>query len=499
MTFSAFKEKLHDLDTCALRKAVRRGLMGYVHAHAGRADSDVFYNAFFERTVARHVAIAKKRKAAGNSSPRAYRYMVETNWKRGSGSIPLAMAAYYTLQQTEKGKPFGDSITEELENLRRTPALAGLINSAHTPAEVGESAASPITSRRIRGTAILDEGHAEQELGRLVSIERRRDQARGQLSPSKMAGDAKKRDRATISRDALIDALAAYAIRSTDVTALAPMLSALFEVALWSDAEAYLRRRAYAELGGDFLAKMDMTRPHSVRLGMELAHVFHVNGDWQNGARVLRRLPGLQDLPDDPATAKALLRRADTVYTIGELSLRAMSGFLIERFGSHCSCEGASMWRCAACVALKSQRYEDALAYVEECKRQLSAISSLLLSMEDRLIPAYLGVITTIAKVNMRPQLVTDEAAIKNLEAILAFLKEQAVGYEPLIIGIRSEIIKLRRNQMRHKVHDIEQNSAAISVMKEQIKRTIDKQIKVMCFFDLTQIKQELATPVVQL
>ncbi len=150
------------------------------------------------------------------------------------------------------------------------------------------------------------------------------------------------------------------------------------------------------------------------------------------------------------------------------------------------------MWRCAACTALKETRYEDALAYVEECKRQLSSLSSLLFSMEDRLIPAYLGVIATIAKVNMRPQELSDEAAIKDLEAILVFVRDEAVNYEPLVIGISSELIKLRSRQVHRKVHDIEQNLEAISKMKDQIRQTIDTQVKVMCFFDFDQIRQEI-------
>lgn len=331
--------------------------------------------------------------------------------------------------------------------------------------------------------AVYTEADAEKALRDIVRAEFIRDQrrARKQLSQVEQA-----------ERQNRIDALSAYAERASDTTALAPWLTSLFAVTSWTDAEAFRRRQAYGTLGAEFFKKMDLRRSHVLKMGMELAHVLQVNGNHQGGAWVLSQLPELEALPDDPTITQAFLRRADTVYPMRDVGASALAEFIGDRFGRKCSREGASMWRCAACASLKLRNYENALACVDESRRHLHVMPR---STEEQLIPLYLETIEIIAGLHLNKNILPVEKTIATFERIIVDVMKITADYEPFLIGIRSEIIKLRLQHRPRRNHNAEQNLQSLMTLKNDVEKTIGSQIRVMCFFDFDDIEQEIFSP----
>lgn len=202
----------------------------------------------------------------------------------------------------------------------------------------------------------------------------------------------------------------------------------------------------------------------------------------------------LPDLPQEKQAREILLQ-----YTDGILNAQAREGQLapeglLERMKVQTPIVQACVWRCAACLSLSRENYDQAASYVEMAysafKRAASTEASSM-SDEDKLIPLYLETISLIAEIE-RNQKVTRHH-IEKLEDILLRVYTADKRASTFMIGLYDLKIQMKIRKeigfsepIRYRTYfDISKDLATITSIEADLRRAV----KDFCFFDIKSVE----------
>ncbi|WP_121119090.1 hypothetical protein [Croceibacterium ferulae] len=347
-----------------------------------------------------------------------------------------------------------------------------------------DQAAAVITDRTpssIAGPGIRDEAEARLTAHQLVEIERKLNRLRyGD------GADWTQLLHLRAGKSQLIGKLHFY-VCEHDASAILQQLGSLYTVGHWSDRAAHESVAEYSDLVATGIEKAaDRTDPDILRLILDYAQNHRVRNDPRGIAEALSWLPSFRSLGRDQRTAMILRDRADYVLEHSDLSAEETCDSFLKKLRGTEGKESASIWRCEACLAVASGRFEVATNAVKRARALLKAES--LSTREDRMIPQYLDAIELIIalRTGSRPS----QEIANALDAVIRKVREIDPLASAFIAGLYHTLADILFDlAKRGSDRSGEQTAEALSVQSRAF-GLLQRSVKLFCIFDMPELQK---------